>query len=71
MATDVRGSSLVGKFSCPVVFVEVEDAAGRCGAGEASPSSQDGESWETVCRFLRQIEVNQLSFEDLSSTMGD
>ena len=70
MATDVRGSSLVGKFSCPVVFVEVEDAAGRCGAGEASPSSQDGESWETVC-FLRQIEVNQLSFEDLSSTMGD
>ena len=70
MATDVRGSSLVGKFSCPVVFVEVEDAAGRCGAGEASPSSQDGESWETVC-FLRQIEVNQLSFDDLSSTMGD
>ena len=70
MATDVRGSSLVGKVSCPVVFVEVEDAAGRCGAGEASPSSQDGESWETVC-FLRQIEVNQLSFEDLSSTMGD
>ena len=70
MATDVRGSSLVGKFSCPVVFVEVEDAAGRCGAEEASPSSQDGESWETVC-FLRQIEVNQLSFDDLSSTMGD
>ncbi|MSU31433.1 MAG: dipeptide epimerase [Pedosphaera sp.] len=70
IATDLRGSSLAGKLNCPVVFVELEDAAGRCGVGEASPSSQYAESWETVCRFLGRIEVNQLSFDDLSSSMN-
>lgn len=53
----------------PVVFVELFDFLGRTGLGEASPSSQYGESHETVSRFLRQIDTRRLSFDDIPGSM--
>ena len=65
IATDVRAGHVGGKTRCPVVFVELEDATGRSGIGEASPSSQYRETPETVERFLRRIDPARLSFDDL------
>ena len=68
IATDVRSGQVQGKSLYPVVFVELTDAQGRTGLGEASPSSQYGESWETVVSFLRGIDPARLSFDDLAAS---
>ena len=65
IATDVQSGQVRGKSEYPVVFVVLKDAQGRSGLGEASPSSQYGETWETVFQFLRQIDASRLSFDDL------
>lgn len=70
IATDVSGGQVTGKNVYPVVFVDLEDAAGRRGVGEGSPSSQYAESWETVCRFLSQADASRLSFDDISGSMA-
>lgn len=67
IATDVRSGQVQGKSEYPVVFVELTDVLGRKGLGEASPSSQYGESWETVRRFLQRIDPARLSFDDLEA----
>ena len=68
IATDVgRGG---GKSFYPVVFVELSDAQGRHGIGEASPSSQYGESHETVSRFLSRVDPERLSFDDLAGSLA-
>jgi L-alanine-DL-glutamate epimerase-like enolase superfamily enzyme len=67
IATDVgRGT---GKSVYPVVFVDLSDAAGRTGVGEASPSSQYRESHETVAAFLGQVDPERLSFDDVEASM--
>lgn len=58
-----------GKKIHPVVFVELSDSLGRCGIGEASPSSQYAESHETVSQFLHRIDHRYLSFDDISGSM--
>jgi L-alanine-DL-glutamate epimerase-like enolase superfamily enzyme len=68
IATDVQSGQVRGKSEYPVVFVVLKDAQGRSGLGEASPSSQYGETWETVFQFLRQIDASRLSFDDLSAS---
>jgi L-alanine-DL-glutamate epimerase-like enolase superfamily enzyme len=68
IATDVQSGQVRGKSEYPVVFVVLKDAQGRSGLGEASPSSQYGETWETVFRFLGQIDASRLSFDDLSAS---
>lgn len=68
IATDVRAGRVGGKDRCPVVFVELRDALGRSGIGEASPSSQYRENPETVDRFLRRIDPARLSFDDLPAS---
>ena len=69
IANDVEDGSVGGKDVCPVVFVELGDGQGRHGLGEASPSSQYGESWETVFRFLRQVDATRLSFDDVEGSL--
>ena len=59
-----------GKAVYPVVFVELQDDAGRRGLGEAAPSSRYGETAETVMAFLRRIEARRLSFDDLPGSMA-
>ncbi len=58
-----------GKMVYPVIFLELSDCLGRTGLGEASPSSQYGETHETVSQFLRQIDTQRLSFDDIHGTM--
>lgn len=59
-----------GKSAYPVVFVELQDAAGRSGLGEASPSSQYHESHATVSAFLQRVEPVRLSFDDIPQSMA-
>ncbi len=68
IATDLGDGG--GKDLCPVVFVELSDAQGRSGTGEASPSSQYDESPETVAAFLGRVDPARLSFEDLAGSMA-
>jgi L-alanine-DL-glutamate epimerase-like enolase superfamily enzyme len=58
-----------GKTVHPVVFVELSDSLGRSGLGEASPSSQYAESYETVNQFLHRLDPRRLSFDDISGSM--
>jgi len=58
-----------GRTVYPVIFAELSDFLGRTGLGEASPSSQYGESHQTVSRFLRQIDIRRLSFDDIPGSM--
>ena len=45
IATDVRLGRVAGKSEYPVVIVALKDLLGSSGTGEASPSSQYGETW--------------------------
>ena len=68
IATDVRQSG--GKSTCPIVFVEIKDRDGRCGIGEASPSSQYQETTETVVKFLNLVDAARLSFDDIPGSVA-
>lgn len=70
IATDIKDGEVAGKSAYPVVFVELTDAHGRCGRGEAAPSSQYHESHATVAAFLNQVEANRLSFDDVPGSMA-
>jgi L-Ala-D/L-Glu epimerase len=54
----------------PVVFARLEDDKGRHGIGESAPSSRYDESSSTVEAFLKSIDANQLSFDDLPASMA-
>lgn len=68
IATDVQLGRVAGKSEYPVVIVVLKDSLGRSGTGEASPSSQYGETWETVARFLQRIDASRLSFDHLPAS---
>lgn len=58
-----------GKSSYPVIFVELSDTTGRRGIGEAAPSERYEEDIETVQAFLRKIDPERLSFDDVPASM--
>src|SRR6266496_5336351 len=62
--TIARGSA----SSVTVLLVELGAAAGDTGVGEASPISRYGESVETVEAFIRRVDANRLSFEDVAGS---
>jgi len=70
IATDVRNGEVTGKSAYPVVFVELSDARGRSGLGEAAPSSQYHETHATVAAFLDRIDRTRLSFDDIAGSMA-
>ena len=53
-----------------VVLVELKDADGLIAYGEAAPSALYGESPDTTGRFLSQVDVSRLSFDDLAGSMA-
>lgn len=63
--TIARGSSNV----CKVNLVQLTDASGVTGFGEASPISRYSESVATVAAFLGQVDASKLSFTDVSGSM--
>jgi L-Ala-D/L-Glu epimerase len=68
IATDLNQGG--GKSLYPVVFVQLTDAHGRTGLGEASPSSQYHESHATVTAFLERVDAARLSFADVPGSMA-
>lgn len=68
IATDLNQGG--GKSLYPVVFVELTDAQGRTGRGEASPSSQYHETHATVTAFLQRVDAARLSFDDVAGSMA-
>lgn len=54
----------------PTVVLELTDAQGIIGLGEAAPSNRYKESPETIREFLQQVDVRQLSFDDISGSMA-
>lgn len=63
--TIARGSSNV----CYVNLVELKDASGLTGLGEASPITRYGESVDTVAAFLDKVDASKLSFADVDGSM--
>ncbi len=56
-----------GTKRIPVVVVELSDADGISGLGEAAPVARYNESVDTVERSLGKIDPDRLSFDDLSA----
>ena len=64
-----RNAANGGTLADPVVFVQLTDADGHSGLGEAAPYSRYGESTDTVQAFLKRVESKQLSFDDIPASM--
>ncbi|HEX8280017.1 MAG TPA: dipeptide epimerase [Chthoniobacterales bacterium] len=58
-----------GKTLYPAVFVELRDADGVIGRGEAAPSMRYGENTDTCMQFLQQVDATRLSFDDVAGSM--
>ena len=58
-----------GKKIYPALLLELRDADGVIGYGEAAPSNRYRETAETCLAFLERVDVKQLSFDDLEGTM--
>src|SRR3712207_594907 len=58
-----------GKMLYPAVFVELRDASGVIGLGEAAPSHRYGETAETCLAFLQQVDARRLSINDIDGSM--
>ena len=59
-----------GKKVYPAVFVELCDADGVTGLGEAAPSNRYLETTQTCVDFLRLVDATRLSFEDIAGSMA-
>jgi L-alanine-DL-glutamate epimerase-like enolase superfamily enzyme len=64
--TIARGSSSTVQIN----LVELTDANGVSGLGEASPITRYHESVETVAAFLAKVDAAQLSFSDVPGSMN-
>jgi L-alanine-DL-glutamate epimerase-like enolase superfamily enzyme len=53
-----------------VVFVELTDADGVTGLGEAAPSSRYGETADEALAFIQKVPANRLSFADVAGSMA-
>ena len=53
-----------------VVFVQLQNQDGVIGLGESAPSGRYGEDTATVQRFLKRIDPQRLSFNDLPGSMA-
>jgi L-alanine-DL-glutamate epimerase-like enolase superfamily enzyme len=70
LRADWRLDGRGGSETCRVVVFELNDAEGRRGLGEASPSRRYGENVESVLEFLRRVEPRQLSPIDIEGSMA-
>jgi len=58
-----------GKSIYPAVFVELRDADGVVGRGEAAPSNRYLETAQTCLDFFARVDAARLSFDDVQSSM--
>ena len=58
-----------GSSTAQVVVLKLTDKHGIIGLGEAAPVSRYKENLETVGRFIRRVDANNLSFEHLADSL--
>jgi L-alanine-DL-glutamate epimerase-like enolase superfamily enzyme len=58
-----------GTSTYGIVFVELSDDQGRSGIGEAASTGRYGQPVDVIEAFLRQVDGNRLSFDDLPGSM--
>jgi len=59
-----------GKNFYATVFVELADGNGFTGIGESAPSSRYDENADSVEAFLKKVDAQRLSFEDIAGSMA-
>ena len=60
----------VAKKGRVVTFVELRSVDGVVGIGESAPSDRYGETLATVGEFLKKVDANRLSFDDVAGSMA-
>ena len=68
--TIASGVKTGGKTAYEVFFVELSDNKGLVGLGESSPPSRYKESPATVREFLKLVDAQKLSFDDIPASMA-
>jgi L-alanine-DL-glutamate epimerase-like enolase superfamily enzyme len=62
-------SGMEGTDFYPVVFVDLSDDQGRTGLGEAASTGRYEQPVEVIEHFLKQVDANRLSFDDIPGSM--
>ncbi len=70
LANPWKIASSKGSALHKVVVIELTDANGVTGFGEAAPSSLYGESAATVTEFLQRVDAAKISFADVAGSMN-
>ena len=65
----VASSLNKGKTVFEIVLLDFTDADGVVGLGESAPASRYKENVNTVMEFLKQVDANRLSFDDVAGSM--
>jgi L-alanine-DL-glutamate epimerase-like enolase superfamily enzyme len=69
IARSLKSAAGIGADVARVVLVELTDADGTVGLGEAAPSSRYQENVDSVLAFLEHIDAGKLSFADVPGSM--
>ena len=69
IARSVRAGGSGGADICKVLFVELTDADGTTGIGEAAPSPRYEENADSAFVFLERVNPARLSFADVPGSM--
>ena len=59
-----------GKTIFEVVLLDLTDSDGVVGLGESAPASRYKEDVNTVMAFLKKVDANRLSFDDIAGSMN-
>jgi L-alanine-DL-glutamate epimerase-like enolase superfamily enzyme len=70
LANPWKIASSKGSALHKVIVIELTDARGVTGYGEAAPSSLYGESVATVTNFFNQVDTGRISFKEISASMN-
>jgi hypothetical protein len=68
IASSLKPDGSGGKNHYPTVFVELTDN-GLTGIGESAPSTRYNETADTTEEFLKKVDAERLSFEDIAGSM--
>ncbi|MEO5984945.1 MAG: hypothetical protein ABIP80_05535, partial [Ferruginibacter sp.] len=60
----------VGKTIFEIVLLNLTDSDGLVGLGESAPSTRYKENVNTVMEFLKKVDANRLSFDDVAGSMN-
>jgi len=70
IASNFKADGTGGKDVYKTVFVELTAPDGTKAVGESAPSSRYAESADTVEAFLRKVDPNRLSFDDIPGSLA-